>query len=674
MDPTEADMANLSPSYPLTPPSAPPNTRAVGSPTLGTTDLQPLQTEKHFSQSLGAPISRPNSPFPFSRQFSSGSQHGLSSTQSSPDLRYLSPPIIDSGGETPPYKPDQDDYFSLNMLGYRRKRKTGLRRSDRSESRDASGSGSTPLLTIDEMRSQSPDALPLRESEEVNGDGDMPNSGIETQIWTGDKSPGQIATDTPFTPIVRKRRPRGFLGTRMSSDPTFSNVLVSSDATEFKSGESSPELSSTIRIWSTRFSNAKRRRNNASEGSGSVKGKRRFPGKLETPATIVLTKASVLCGATFAVTEHGLQTPGASVVLSTDSQVVTSDTSEDPLDQIVDLSVSHAHAHVGPSPLTQQEAPTHGDAGSTTQEKPEPEMERVKTAERIFATSSLTRQRTALYSAITFAEVNTAPRSFSIATISRRSSLSPIVQLRRQSAAHVSSRSSVHEIIWNEDDLSSDDLPRYCSSDEADSPSPPLCRINIGTEGMEDNAGSRSPVFAENLTTSPPNFSVSEIPRTMSLDNADGKRARTSSHKRRTPHSAPQRRLSQHGSDASKIRERKPSLLSRRLSTVFLWRPKEGPGPTIDSAPDIRSADTPLYFTDMPGRAANGFVPLTLTAEQAAEEPCRHEVQKSYESRTDNTGSTFITEPLNLVGTSEARADCKGCKKHPSPDRRVSVD
>ena len=374
------------------------------------------------------------------------------------------------------------------------------------------------------------------------------------------------------------------------------------------------------------------------------------------------------------------------------------------------------------------------------------------------------------------------------------------------------SRTSVHEVIWKVDDL-----PSGYSSDDAHSTPTPLSRRTTGAEGSEDDAASDSPVFTENLSTSPPTFTVPEMPRTVPLDNADGKHSRTpksdhdlfgwswnrrpsaadikvkedaanvsgritsidpsqearlrkwstawrkksifipkvdpfpsqqeqnpadwqkslaanfnisqaghtpyvgitpptpnelatslpsgdpskrrrsssfkshpfaparvaqeskmgcaigsSSHKRRTSHETPQRRISQPGSDPSKAQSRNPSLL-RRLSVMLLPSQEEF-GPITVSAPCSRSADIPSQLTNMPGRVAGGFVPLTLTAEPAAEEACRHRVQESDGSRTDDTVSTYITEPLKLVSTPDARADCESCKKHPIAQRTVSVD
>lgn len=802
MDPTEADVANLSTSYPFTSPSVLSSSRSAGPQTLGSPVIQPHCPERIFRQRPGATISRPDSPSPFLRQISNGSQHGIGSTQSSPTLQYLSPPIIDSGGETPPYRPDPDDYFSLNMLVHRRKHKTGHRQSDRSGSRDASGSGSTSLHPNDETQSRSPDALACREFKAMNHHGDLLDSALRTLKSSKEKSSEQNATNRSLIPAADQRRPRFSLNSRVSSDPTASNSLVSSDAKESRYGQSSPEHDSIARLGPKRSTLRKRRANNSSEGSGSAKRKGKSTGKLEKPATIVLRKATVLCGATSAVTDHDLQTPARLVI---DPEAPTSTSKDLPQDFTADHSGSHAQPPEGLSLLMQRGA-SNGDAGNHANKKAGFEQERVKTPERLFITSSLARQSIAADPAIT---AHTAPRTFSITATSQRSSLSPPAQLRRKSAVNIFARGSVHEVIWKEDESVSG-----CSSDDY-SPSPPLSRTDTRIEDGKVDASSRSPVLAETLSASPPSFTVTEMPLKVSPDMAEGKYTRTanvdqdlfgwswsrrpstdmnakavsanvfgevtpidspqehrlrkkstpwrkrsifipnvdsfsprserkpsdwqkylpasitfiqaehtpfigitpptpkelatssppggpgkrrrsssirshpydlarvgqestegcaigsSSHKRRMSHRTLHRRISQPGSEQSKIHSRKTSLMRRISSAVYLHSQAETRALPVDNAPSSKSADTRPYFTQMPG---SGPVPLVLTAEPAAEEACRHGSGKSDRPRSDGAGSTFITEPLRLVGTPDARADCESCKKRPMSESTVSVD
>ncbi|KAI4134696.1 MAG: hypothetical protein LQ347_001300 [Umbilicaria vellea] len=504
---------------PLTPPSAaPPITRAVGSPVLV---FQSLRTQQLVPQSPAATILRPDSPLPFLGQFSNNSQHGFGSTQSSPTRQYLSPPIIDSGGETPPYKPDQNDYFSLNMLAHNRKRKTGLRHSDQSGSRDGSDSSSSPLLTIDETRSRSSDGLPLRGPKKQNDSDDVPYSASRTRKKTRKKPPGKSAMEKPLISAVRHHRPHFFADTRTSSDPTPLHTQASSDMRDFKSGEPSPEYGGMIQVWSMRSSPRKRRKDTASEGSRGVEGARISPGKLMTPATIVLRKASVLYGTSFAVTEHGLQTPGASALVSIDSQAATSNSNDNSLDYMTDPSGKYALSLGGSTPMTQRGAST-ADASSQTTEKPQPKLEIAEIAERLVSTSSLTGPSKVAAPAITFADIHTAPRTFSITATSQQGSLSPLAHIRRKSALPILSRSSVHEIIWKDDDL-----PSAGSSVDTYSTSLLLTRTNTGTEGREDDTGKDIPIFTEDLSTSPPDSAISEVPQAISSDNAAGAHAWT---------------------------------------------------------------------------------------------------------------------------------------------------
>ena len=151
----------------------------------------------------------------------------------------------------------------------------------------------------------------------------------------------------------------------------------------------------------------------------------------------------------------------------------------------------------------------------------------------------------------------------------------------------------------------------------------------------------------------------------------EGSAIGSSSHKRRMSHGTLHRRISQPGNDESKIQPRKASLLRRISSAVHLQSQGEPRAPPVDSAPPSNSADTQSYFTQMPG---SGSVALVLTAEPAAEEACRHGSGKSDRPHSDDADSTFITEPLRLVGTPNARADCESCKKRPMSESTVSVD
>ena len=101
---------------------------------------------------------------------------------------------------------------------------------------------------------------------------------------------------------------------------------------------------------------------------------------------------------------------------------------------------------------------------------------------------------TAAEPAITFTDVHLAPQSFASVPYSRRPSSSAVQRLRRTSTVHIKSRSSVHEIIWREDENSSGS-----SLQGSVSPSP-----KDKSPGSLDNMTPTSPKATEVSRSTPP--------------------------------------------------------------------------------------------------------------------------------------------------------------------------
>ena len=594
MDPTEADTANFNGTYPITPPFPPPNTRALSTPVPGDPNLTPLRTEKAFPQSPSATVPRLPSPFPFLRQFSNTSQHGVDSSGGSSASQYLSTPILDSRGETPPYKPDSDDYFSLNMYqGHKRKRNTIRRHSSRSGSRETSdpASAAPQLHPIHEYLTRIPDALSSRSCDSKSDDGDTPESVPAAQERITAKPQGQTETERSLLPTMGEDRPYGLLVTRATPVSTFINAPASGDAKDYNASASYTEDGSIVRTWSTGRIARKRRSHNSSEGNQNSNGRERSAGKLETPATITLRKASELCGATFAVSEYGLQTPDTSARVAIDPQAAKSIADADPQDTTAGHPGVHAQSPLESPPLPEAGA-SPAVAASHVTAKPESNRERATTADRLLcARSGSSRQSAVADPAITFADVNTAPRTFSITAASQKSSLSPLAQLRRKSAVHIVSRSSIHEIIWNEDDSASG-----CSSDDANSPPIGLQSTDAESRAADDDASHVSSTNSNILSRSMLGCGAPEMSRMLSQNNGESKDTRTEKSEQRLFEWSwsPRQSIDSNANEDSAIvsdditpiepsQAQEPG--SRKRST--LWRKNSIFIPTVESFPSL---------------------------------------------------------------------------------------
>ncbi|MCJ1305974.1 hypothetical protein MMC08_008791 [Hypocenomyce scalaris] len=592
MDTTEADTATFNGTYSFTPPFPPPNTRALSTPVPGDHDLTPLRTEGALPQSPDATVLRLPSPFPFLRQFSNISQHGVDSSGGNSASQYLSTPILDSGGETPPYKPDSDDYFSLNMYqGHKRKRNTIRRHSSGSGSREISdpASAAPQLHSIHESLTGIPDAVSSRWCDTKSDDCDTPESVPAAQKRITAKPQGQRETGRSLLPAIGQNRPYGLLMSRSTPVSTLINALASGDAKDSKARASSTEDGSIVRAWSTGRVAGKQRSHNSLEGNQNSKGRERSAGKLETPATITLRKASELCGATFAVSEYGLQTPDTSARLAIDQQAAKAITDADPQDSTAGHPGVHAQSLLECSPLPEAGA-SQADAGSHATAKPKSNRERARAADRFCATSGSSRQSGVADPAITFADVHTAPGTFPITASSQKSSLSPLAQLRRKSAVHIVSRSSIHEIIWNEDDSASG-----CSSDDADSPPIGLQSTDADSGAANDDASYVSPTNSNILSC----CGAPEKSRMLSQNNGESKETRAQESEQRLFEWSWSRRQSIDSIDSNAngdsaivsndITPIEPSQAqdpgSRKRST--LWRKKFILIPTVESFPSL---------------------------------------------------------------------------------------
>ena len=102
--------------------------------------------------------------------------------------------------------------------------------------------------------------------------------------------------------------------------------------------------------------------------------------------------------------------------------------------------------------------------------------------------SDVRRQSCAAELAITYADVHIAPGTFSAGSISKEDGIPSDGSIQRVSAVQLRSSSSVHEIIWREDESASGSSIS-CSSQGSVSPLRATQFLTIGTSGLESGMG-----------------------------------------------------------------------------------------------------------------------------------------------------------------------------------------
>ena len=138
--------------------------------------------------------------------------------------------------------------------------------------------------------------------------------------------------------------------------------------------------------------------------------------------------------------------------------------------------------------------PLLSDQNEAPTESQEKETETLTTHEAIHESLSVFDRfqcpSTAAEPAVTFTDVHTAPQTFASVPYSRRRSSSTVRRLRRTSSVQIKTRSSVHEIIWREEENSSS------SSSQASASS-------INTKGEFQDPASKIPGPTPSVPTTP---------------------------------------------------------------------------------------------------------------------------------------------------------------------------
>lgn len=404
---------------------------------------------------------------------------------------YLTPPVTDTRSMSPPPRAEADDY--LNVHRHRREgrihREEQVRRHHNTE--EYSGEISPSIRSL-----PSPSGFSLRcgkgescGTQSTASDGDsainapLLESARQLEVQTNfdigrsDVGGGDVHSRT------QKSRERPIDDHRASQSPAMSALRsLTMPHDEYENMEPqrlrrmSTALSNTLHFLKSRTSTIKPPRR-ASKGPGedtrvwnphddrtsshgdnrrhsTFRDSKGLSGMLGTPATITLRKAS------------NVYAPSP-VISSMEASIVNEDirklTPEAPASELLAFystptfmtqGMNHVketspESDVSPSSVT---ANNSSDLNSTTN----PTQKRSISVAKFNQKPSVRRSSDPAEAILTFADVYVAPGSFAVEPQSRKASLLPWEALRRISVVHFKARNSVHEIIWREDETTSD--------------------------------------------------------------------------------------------------------------------------------------------------------------------------------------------------------------------------
>ena len=399
------------------------------------------------------------------------SQHSPASLGGRPNLQYLSPPIDESDDETPPYKPAADDNVSLNMhRSSRRKRKRKHRHGQHSVKRERE-SRPSDLYPISESHGPKIEARSIKSGESNSEDSD--GSEIPAYKTLKSLSSERPLGQRPWWRLKNGAYPRAGAGApqdfeegvqnrwafprRNSQDQAHQNRLNKPtwDMTNYALIAKDERRESLLGIpvlpsasFITAFAASSPPSQSPTPDTTTVKGK--IP---ETPATITLRKASGVHSNNLGKRSQRHGNP-ASAPIQTYSSA---------LNEASNSSVGHPGAYTENAPTTSpnrsilegrrilSEAETRANIDVEFFGTPH----RANTADRLCAFSGQQRHSLVVDPALTFADIQAGPRTFSVTTKSRKHSLLAKGALRRASITQICSRNSFHEIIWKDDDTPS---------------------------------------------------------------------------------------------------------------------------------------------------------------------------------------------------------------------------
>ena len=414
------------------------------------------------------------------------------SNASTPTPSLLTPPVSGTPAMSPPPRHEGDDYMNVHVLDQHTSRKKqprdktrklhntreeseSSRRPQRSRrsgpqtmSSDGSGSGLYVPSSFDGDENSSAKVPLLRSFARPNEPLHGPQSiteinRVHVQTWPTPSSPVDVVdeADSPSVNALRslslKVPPRSnsqglqrvstSLARRLTffkPKPAVSFVTVPSH----QAGKKSEEISrrSSAHGKSLAYVDVNPRRPTFKDGKVTSR-------TLETPATITLRKASKVYATSPITTsmsatldrecehERVEDAPACELLAFYSSPTLTN---KPTLSGLSSLESPEAAVSLKEHPIIT------ADMGSTRVQSDS------RSVSQFSAMSNARRSSVPAEALLTFADVHVAPGSFAVEAKSRRQSLVPLEFNRRISTVHFLSRDSVHEVIWREDETTSD--------------------------------------------------------------------------------------------------------------------------------------------------------------------------------------------------------------------------
>ncbi|MCJ1355692.1 MAG: hypothetical protein MMC33_005684 [Icmadophila ericetorum] len=432
-------------------------------PQNGTFSEEPSNCNLH--RNYQSPTSLPQPTLLHPQTLDPVSRKSSPSQRSSPSSQYLSPPLTDSDGETPPFKPAANDYVSLDQHGKSKKKKKcrplpveGIYKTPR-RSRSLRNS---PLDSIEETEKDFP-ALPVLSWKHQHEDWRIskigprnaslasgPSEDDVRKIWEKLQRGGfpcrQLDMNTPSKynlyaseveqiakAIRKKRRRRHSLIPPSVATPAAAVVTLDSSVSpvlpSVRDGSNSA-IQQKVTVHRKEKAYQMSSQGKESENQGH-------------PATITLRRATLI------------QTLMTEVSPNTETGSIMPDIPEATLCEASRDTPGLDSVFTSPSSK-------HDDAQLASPSYFPPTLIKLET-------SNAKRSSLPADLALTFVEVRTAPVTFSVNQESRKSPQSTSTSSGDTSTVRIQSDSSVHEIIWDHDDTSSsrsstgDALAKACS-------------------------------------------------------------------------------------------------------------------------------------------------------------------------------------------------------------------
>lgn len=409
---------------------------------------------------------------------SRSSNNSPASCASSRSSLYLSPSWADSDPEIPPYKPGDDDLVSLNM---RTKRRDTSKVNHRKTKRKPGA-----IEQVHHIDRQPNMSRPLQEDEGATSpiaSGDMDTGRFSNKItseisdttssprpfsdqvygWSTSNSEKTTPTQTPDN---KRRWSFGKSGVLLNASRT------TACAVDISNDNPSGQFASIIRDFGIpmQVSMTDSDMRNLNSRDRAHQQSRVRDSKPVTPATITLRKASKISRSKRAYGSFGLPSQHARIRPITEPKSLPCDRLYEDSSVLLSRPPAWVTDQVD-APVAFPIAPRSCILLSNFQDSTDCPL--------------VERQTAAAESALTFAQLYTTPGTFSTSATSRKHSLLARETIRRSSAILIRSGGSVHEIIWDKDDIPSSP-DSACSPTVDDSPR----RLSMKYSELEESEAS----------------------------------------------------------------------------------------------------------------------------------------------------------------------------------------